>query len=212
MYRTVNPVGGWTLAAGLATGMILSACEASSATPVRKNLYACEGCEAAVERPADSLSWDVDVARGEPGEALILDGRVFDSDGRTPVSDVVIYMHQTNAGGLYANGSAESEWSKRHGRLRGWARTDQQGRYRFRTIKPAPYPDRTMPAHIHLTVAEPGRRPYYLDDVVFADEFKVDRDYRAGQELRGGSGIVKLTRTPDGALAARRDIILERHP
>jgi protocatechuate 3,4-dioxygenase beta subunit len=34
--------------------------------------------------------------------------------------------------------------------------TDAQGRYAFRTIKPAPYPGRTP--HIHFTVLEDGKR------------------------------------------------------
>ena len=70
----------------------------------------------------------------------------------------------------------------------------------------------TIPAHVHLFLREPGRRPYYIDDVVFDGEFGVDAAYRARQEGRGGSGIVRLDRTPDGTLTAVRDIRLERHP
>lgn len=191
----------------LATG----ACAAPS-PGVRSDLYACEGCEATAERPAGALTFEADVAQGERGEPLVLRGRVFQADGRTPAPNVVLYLHQTNADGLYANGSTESVWSRRHGRLRGWVKTDAEGRYQFRTIKPAPYPDRTMPAHIHLYVLEPGRRPYYVDDVVFEGEFRVDEAYRAQQELRGGSGIVRLSRGQDGAWLAVRDIRLERHP
>lgn len=178
----------------------------------RKDLYQCEGCEAVFERGTTGLSWDVDVARGEPGEPLIIEGVVRQPDRKTPASGVIVYLHQTNREGLYANGTGENEWSRRHGRLRAWALTDPEGRYRFRTIKPAPYPDMTMPAHIHLMIGERGRRPYYVDDVVFADEFKVDASYRASQELRGGSGIVTLARDGDGVWHAVRDIVLERHP
>jgi protocatechuate 3,4-dioxygenase beta subunit len=96
--------------------------------------------------------------------------------------------------------------------LRGWVKTGADGTYTFDTIKPGIYPDRTMPAHVHLMIKEPGRRPYYIDDVVFDGEFGVDARYRARQELRGGSGIVSLVRRRDGVLIARRDIILEQHP
>lgn len=197
--------------AAAAALLLTSSCEAQG-TQARPDLYACEGCEAVAERPAPELRSDVDVARGEPGQPLILEGRVFQPDGKTPAPGIVIYLHQTNANGLYANGMAESEWSRRHGRLRSWARTDRRGRYRFRTIKPAPYPDRTMPAHIHLYIGEAGRRPYYVDDVVFEGEFKVDDAYLARQELRGGSGVVRPTCSPDGSCVAVRDIRLEPHP
>lgn len=180
---------------------------------VRANLYDCEGCEAAEERsPATLSASSILAGPDEPGERMRLSGRVLAVDGATPVEGVVIYAHQTNVEGLYANGSPESEWSRRNGRLRGWVKTDSEGRYAFQTIKPAPYPDMTMPAHVHLYVKEPGRRPYYIDDVVFEGEFRVDATYRANQELRGGSGIVRLERGSDGVLIAVRDIRLERRP
>lgn len=192
------------------------ACGAKSAPAqtknVRPNLYNCEGCEAVFEHNSATLYSDVDIARGEEGEAMILEGIVRLPDGKSPAPGVIIYLHQTNANGLYANGTNDNEWSRRHGRLRGWAVSDAQGRYRFRTIKPAPYPDMTMPAHIHLMIGEPNRRPYYIDDVVFDGEYKVDAKYRAAQEFRGGGGIVKLSRDGKGRWLAVRDITLERHP
>ncbi len=202
-------------AAGL-TGAIVTArtlwtpAQAASARP---DLYNCEGCEAALERPLASLHSVVRIGGpDEPGERMLLSGRVLTADGARPAANVIVYAHHTNAQGLYAGGQQGRLWSARHGRLRGWAKTDAEGRYAFDTIKPAPYPDRTMPAHVHLYIAEPGKRPYYIDDVVFADEFGVTEAYRARQELRSGSGIVRLGRALDGRWLARRDIRLERHP
>ncbi|WP_394706969.1 hypothetical protein [uncultured Erythrobacter sp.] len=186
---------------------------AGEASGARANLYHCEGCEGALERDADTLGWQATMASpSEPGERMRIEGIILNSDGRTPAAGVVVYAHHTNANGLYANGSAESEWSQRHGRLRAWVRTDADGRYAFNTIKPAPYPDMTMPAHVHLVVAEPGRRAYYIDDIVFDGEFGVTPSYRDQQELRGGSGITKLVRAATGQWLARRNITLERHP
>lgn len=179
----------------------------------RRDLYNCEGCEAVAERSPETLSATAVIAgAGEPGERLIAEGRVFQSDGVTPAAGVVIYAHHTNHEGLYANGSGATVEARRHGRLRGWVKTGFDGYYRFDTVKPAPYPDMTMPAHIHLMIGEPGRRPYYIDDIVFDGEHGVTDRYRRNQERRGGSGIVRLTRNEGGALLARRDIVLERHP
>lgn len=179
----------------------------------RPDLYACEGCEAVHERDPSSLSWQARIAsEKEPGEPMLVRGRVLQADGVTPASGVILYAHQTNAEGAYAGGTPESEWSRRHGRLRGWVKTGSDGRYQFATIKPAPYPTHSEPAHVHLTVLEPGRRPYWIDDVVFAGDYRVDDDYRRSRENRGGSGIVSLSRAPDGSWIAERDIILERHP
>lgn len=161
---------------------------------------------------AEGLSSSLQLAPiSEPGQRLTLTGVVRHWDSKLPASNVVIYAHQTNAEGLYANGSNESEWSRRDGRLRGWVKTGPDGVYTIKTIKPAPYPNRKFPAHIHLYIKEPDWPPYYIDDVVFAGEFGVTSEYRAAQELRGGGGIIMLQRLPDGGLLAKREIILERH-
>lgn len=185
----------------------------SSERTARLDLYQCDGCEAVLERNPANLRWRAAIPPpGELGEPLILRGTVYQSDGRSPASGVVVYAHHTDTAGLYAGGSTETEWSRRHGRLRGWVKTGPDGRYEFVTIKPAPYPTRTQPAHIHLTVLENGRRPYYIDEVAFAGEFGVDARYRRSRENRGSAGIVQLTRAPDGTWLAERNITLELHP
>ena len=184
---------------------------AAPAPRVRPDLYACDGCEALAEREPAALSPEASLPAAA-GEPLRLHGRVVHSDGVTPAAGVVLYAHHTNGAGLYADGDADSPWSRRHGRLRGWVRTGADGRYAFHSIKPAPYPGANIPAHIHLLVGEPGRPVYYVDDVVFAGEYGVDARYLARQELRGGSGVVTLTRDAAGAWIAQRDIVLERHP
>lgn len=201
------------LIVGAACSRAIPATGGAVGPQIRSDLYACEGCESVAERHPDGVSWMAILAGpSEPGERMRLTGQVFRPDGVTPAPSVIVYAHHTNAAGLYADGSPETVWSRRHGRLRGWARTNIDGRYVFETIKPAPYPDLSMPAHVHLFVGEPGRRPYYIDDAVFDGEFGVDEAYRRRQELRGGSGIVRVTRGADGVLEAVRNIRLERHP
>lgn len=169
----------------------------------------CEGCEAAWERDAATLGSRISLApHGEPGAKLILRGTVYRAGSRIPAAGVVLYVHHTNAAGRYAGGSGESEWSRRHGRLRGWLKTGSDGRYEIETVKAGPYPDRDDPAHIHVTVLEPGKDPYWIDDVVFEDDARVDRAYRAGLQNRGGSGIVRLVRQAGGGWLAERDIVL----
>lgn len=202
-------------AAGGAVAM--SACRPATAQstrkPARPDLYTCEGCEAVGERDAATLSSRLRLAAlDEPGERMLLTGQVRTAADGRPAAGVVVYAHHTNARGLYADGASDSEWSRRHGRLRGWVRTDADGRYAFDTIKPAPYPGFTDPAHVHLFIGEPGRRPYYIDDVVFDGEFGVTPAYRARQPLRGGDGVVRLSRDADGRWLAVRDIRLEPHP
>ncbi|MEQ8935916.1 MAG: hypothetical protein RIE56_09020, partial [Amphiplicatus sp.] len=193
---------------------IFAACRAQGGAPrrPRANLYQCEGCDGAFERSADTLGPSAVIAsESEPGEPFVFRGRVLALDG-APAPGVVIYAYHTNNDGLYANGTPETEWSRRHGRLRGWAKTGADGVYEFRSIKPAPYPNNVMPAHVHLTVAEPGRRPYWIDDIVFEGEFGVTDAYRRRMVQQGGDGVVALSRLASGEWMAARDILLEPHP
>lgn len=200
--------------AGLAA-LPLAACapraDAQGARFDAGTLYGCEGCEGALERRAAGLPWRARIAPpSEPGQPMLIRGVVRQADGRTPAPGVVVYAYHTNTEGLYANGGG-TEAGRAHGRLRGWIRTDSEGRYAFETIKPGVYPDRRGPAHVHLTVVEPGRPPVWIDSIVFRGEFGVTPAWAARQERRGGDGIVALQRTGSGLLA-RRDIVLERHP
>lgn len=179
----------------------------------RGNLYQCEGCEGIFEAKAATLTNNAQIGPGlDQGEPMTIAGQVLRPDRRTPAAGVVIYAYQTNASGLYANGGPQTIWSHRHGRLRGWVKTGIDGRYQFDTIKPAPYPNDNIPAHIHLTVLEPGKRPYWIDDIVFDGEFGVTNAYRKSVTNQGGNGIVRATLRPDQRWYARRDIVLERHP
>jgi protocatechuate 3,4-dioxygenase beta subunit len=202
-----------TVAASPPTTAPASSPTASSPTTPRplRPVADCEGCEAAWERdPAPLVSHIRLGHEREPGEPFLLRGTIYQADGRTPAAGVVLYLYHTDAAGLYADGTDESEWSRRHGRLRGWLKTGADGRYEVDTILPGQYPGRTDPAHIHMTVLEPGKDPYWIDEVVFAGAPGVDATYASRQQDRGGSGIVPLTRAPDGRWTATRDIVLRR--
>lgn len=184
-----------------------------TANAQRADLYRCEGCEAIHETSFDDLTWTTTIPDAdETGEPLELTGTVYEADGTTPAGDVIVYAYHTNAEGIYPKRGSETGWARRHGYLRGWIKTDEDGRYRFRTIKPGSYPTRNAPAHIHLIVKEPDTREYWIDDVMFDDDPLVTEAVRERRSNRGGSGIVPLTRAEDGTWIAVRDIVLERHP
>ncbi|MGQ0701527.1 MAG: dioxygenase family protein [Gemmatimonadales bacterium] len=183
---------------------------AALAAQSRPDLYRCEGCEAIHERDLQNLpSRAVIPPAGEPGEPMVLVGRVFRLDGKTPARGVVVYAYHTNARGIYPPEPGATGWGRRHGYLRAWVKTDSAGNYRFDTIRPAPYPGRSDPAHVHLIVKEPERREYWIDEIVFTDDLRVTPAYRAREQGRGGSGIVTPAKDRAGVWQVRRDIVLE---
>ncbi len=106
----------------------------------------------------------------EPGTPLRIEGTIRDRNGK-PVEGVIVYAYHTNERGRYPTDPATKGTSaQRHGRLRGWARSDAAGQYVFETIRPGGYPFSRDPQHIHMHVIEPGRCTYYIDDILFKDD------------------------------------------
>ena len=168
----------------------------------------CEGCEAIYEYGDKNLvSIDTLPLFEVNNPKLKITGTVFKKDGKSPATDVILYIYHTNRKGIYETRGNEKGWAKRHGFIRGWVKTDANGQYTFYTFRPASYPDRSEPEHIHLTVKEPDKNEYYLDDYVFEDDPLLTPGKLKTQGNRGGSGIMK----PDirnGILFIHRDIIL----
>ncbi|WP_415404566.1 protocatechuate 3,4-dioxygenase subunit beta [Tateyamaria sp. SN3-11] len=91
------------------------------------------------------------------GPRLIVHGRVLDENAR-PVPDALIEVWQANAGGRYRH-AKEGYLAPLDPNFGGCGRmiTDENGAYRFMTIKPGPYPwpngpNDWRPAHIHFSV------------------------------------------------------------
>jgi protocatechuate 3,4-dioxygenase beta subunit len=175
---------------------------------VRPDLYNLEDSEQSLEWDERTITWRTRIAPlDEPGQSFTLSGRALSVDGGQPVAGVVVMAYHTNHNGTYPQGG-----TPRRITMRAWTRTGADGRYAFDTIKPGIYPSRDGPAHVHMTVIEPGKRPYWIDEVVFEGEYGVTSAYRAAQGRRGGEGTVRLTKDASGVLQAVRDIRLELHP
>ena len=171
----------------------------------------CEGCEAIFEFGEKDLH-PIDTLPGfESSEPkLKLTGTVFQRDGKTPASGVILYVYHTDRTGIYPKKGDETGWGRRHGYLRGWIKTDESGRYTFYTFRPAAYPDGSEPEHIHLTVKEPDKNDYYLDDFMFENDPILSQQKRALLTNRGGSGIGS-PKQENGILTFNRDITLGLH-
>lgn len=142
----------------------------------------------------------------EPGERLVMSGTIFQPDGKTPAEGVVLYVYHTDATGYYS-----PDDDPYNPRLRGWMKTGADGKYEFRTIKPAPYPRRATPAHIHAQVYSDKMPEHSIDEYLFeGDPLITPAEKKKLLTGRGGSSsIVKLTRDSSGVLTGVRDIKLD---
>ncbi len=148
------------------------------------------------------------------GKKILLTGVVYKPDGKTPAPDVLLYYYQTDTDGKYLHKPDESrsmppnELGQTHGHIRGWVKTDKEGKYFIYTVRPAPYPSNDEPAHVHVTVKEPNDiNEYYIDDFVFDDDRILNLTRRKKMDNRGGSGVLRLVKKDD-LHVGERNIIL----
>jgi len=173
-----------------------------------QKLDACEDCEMMLEgMPAEIQSSTLLSPVGEPGEPLKIDGIIYKPDGKTPAPGIILYVYHTDATGRYTPGKDQKD-ARRHGHLRGWVKSDANGRYSFTTIRPASYPNRQDPQHIHPIIREPDGIYYWIDEFLFDDDPKLPARERERQKPRGGSGILHLTKDASGTWIGKRNITL----
>lgn len=143
--------------------------------------------------PAD-VDHDLIRVHGAAAQALgtvaHIEGRILDRAGR-PVSGAVVEIWQCDAQGIYRHPRAPGH-HRFDGNFQGYGRAAaaSDGVYRFRTIKPEPYPGRTP--HIHYAVIVPGTGRF------------VTQMYVAGEPLNARDGLLNAIRDPQ----ARRSVII----
>lgn len=153
-----------------------------------------------------NISWQTTIAsKDEKGEPLIMSGTIYQPDGITPAEGIVLFVYHTDSTGYY-----NKDDDAYNPRLRGWMKTGKDGKYEFKTIKPAPYPKRTTPAHIHANIYSSQIPEYSIDEYWFEGDPYITPEEKAELTGRGGSNsIIKLTRGDDGILRGVRNIKLE---
>jgi protocatechuate 3,4-dioxygenase beta subunit len=157
---------------------------------------------------------------GEPlGERIIVHGRVLDGEGR-PVRDSLVEIWQANSGGRYRH-DGDQHPAPLDPNFSGAGRTltDDEGRYRFITIKPGAYPWRNhpnawRPAHIHFSLFGNAFASRLVTQMYFPGDplFFQDPIFHSVREPRARERMIcrfDLDETkPEWALAYHFDIVL----
>jgi protocatechuate 3,4-dioxygenase beta subunit len=149
-----------------------------------------------VERPLDQ---DADLTRIKgksghaQGELLYVMGRVLNLKGE-PVRGARIEIWQANAKGKY-NHAGDDNPAPLDPNFEGYAllKTDAEGRYQFKTIKPGAYPisaQQTRTPHIHFDVA--GAKTRIVTQMYFPGEAQNEKDSIFMEAERKEALIAKL--------------------
>lgn len=158
----------------------------------------------AIDAPGN-VSWKTVLAKNsDEGEPMIISGTVFQADAKTPAPNILVYLYHTDMYGIYGK-----RGEHKHGKFRGWMLTDASGRYEFRSIKPASYPNTTFAAHVHMTLTGKNFREDWIDSILFeGDKFISQRERETAGKKGGFNPILKLEKSADGILRGVRDIQL----
>jgi hydroxyquinol 1,2-dioxygenase len=154
---------------------------------------------------APDLPRGSNLAEGVKGEPTIFSGRVLSVDGR-PLENALLDIWSGDGEGNYDMQNPQETGMKARGRIR----TDAEGRYWFRSIKPTFYPVPTdgpvgrmlrmmgrhpyRPGHTHMIVSAPGHLPVTTHLFVAGSQY-LDSDAVFGMKE---SLVVRFERHPPG--------------
>ena len=127
------------------------------------------------------------------GEITDLTGRLLDTNGDA-IPGARIEIWQCDAFGRYHHPRDRGGRADPNFQGYGQTATDAEGAYRFRTIKPVPYPGRTP--HVHFAISGPG-----IDRLT-------TQMYLAGEPLNQRDGLFNRVRDP----GARARLLVELAP
>jgi protocatechuate 3,4-dioxygenase beta subunit len=130
---------------------------------------------------APSMKLGADIARGDEGERIRVEGRVTDPQGR-PLAGAKVDVWQNASTGLYDMQGPDPEEMNHRAQFR----TDAEGRYRFVTVRPLGYSIPTdgpvggmlqalgrhgcRPAHLHFLLSAEGHQELATALYVAGDE------------------------------------------
>jgi protocatechuate 3,4-dioxygenase beta subunit len=152
------------------------------------------------------------------GTITHLTGRVLTPNG-SPVKDATIEIWQCDANAVYLHtADSKPKAKQRDGNFQGFGRftTNAEGEYRFRTIKPVPYPGRPAP-HIHVKVKRGDRELLTTQIFIRGHEGNLrDGIANSARDLVDRELVMAdfkpLADSKIGEAACRFDIVLGRTP
>ena len=141
-----------------------------------------------------------------PGPVLFVNAQVKDQSGK-PVADAEVDVWQSSPEGYYENQDPKQADMN----LRGKFTTDSDGRFWFRSVKPAGYPipvdgpvgdvlrmqgrHNMRPAHLHVLIYKPGYKTH-ISQVYVNDDKHLDTDVQFGVTMTLVGNYVRHDKDP----------------
>lgn len=118
------------------------------------------------------------VTKGEPGEPMAIEGRIFDVDGTTGLAGAKVTIYHTCQDGDYHRDKTGKA------RLQATVETDREGRFAFQSIRPGAYPGGGVAQHVHIEIEAPNKSKR-VTEFHFMDDPQISASSKASAERQG---------------------------
>ncbi|MBT8266865.1 MAG: hypothetical protein KJP20_10005 [Bacteroidia bacterium] len=136
---------------------------------------------------------------------LKISGTIFESDGITPASDVILYIEQADENGDF---DLRKSQNIKYVHNRGWVKTDKNGQYTFYTYVPGNDRRYNQKQQIFPIIKEPSKAEYAIATFLFDEDPLLSKLCRKRMAKKGDiTRILKLKKV-DGLFETKKDIIL----
>jgi catechol 1,2-dioxygenase len=141
------------------------------------------------------------IPAGSTAEIMLLSGTIFQTDGKTPLSNVLIESWQCDEHEHYDNVSDDYLY-------RGAMKTGKDGKYSFKTIVPVPYKDGDdwRPAHIHLRISSVDQQDL-ITQIYFRGDPHIAGDAAAASP-QSISRILEITKKSSNTNVVKFDVVM----
>ncbi|WP_033958514.1 hypothetical protein [Psychroserpens jangbogonensis] len=136
---------------------------------------------------------------------LKITGTIYQSDGVTPASDVILYIDQADE-----NGDFDLRYNneKRYVHNRGWIKTDADGTYTFYTYVPGNDRRFNQMQQLFPIVKEPSKDAYEIASFLFDEDPFLSKTCRRRMAKKGDPTRILKLKTVDGLSVVQKDIVL----
>jgi protocatechuate 3,4-dioxygenase beta subunit len=136
--------------------------------------------------------------KDEPGEPLVIYGKIIDRKTNHPVKDVSLFLYQTDTSGVYNTTGAPDDQAS----IRGTVHTNESGCFRIKTILPGDYPGQNNSRHIHYVINAKGYKE--MKSILFFKGFTT-----ANITGQGPLSVLDIKKDKDGTWIGSIDIHID---
>lgn len=139
-------------------------------------------------------------------QKLKITGTIYESDGKTPASGVILYIEHADEDGDFDLRKLDD---KRYTHHRGWIKTDASGQYTFYTFIPGGDRRYNQLQQLFPTVKDGAKEFYNLESFLFDSDPLLTKSCRKKISKKGDASRILKPIKKDGLLVVEKNIVLD---